>query len=73
MDFLNSSTVLNLSAIPVSVQYAKIAFSYFTLGMPTNHICAKCGNNFISGSSCIDICPVLTYQHTFSDGGKACL
>lgn len=70
---LNATTVLSLSSNPNTAQYDKASFSYFTIGMSTNNICAKCGNNFISNNVCVDICPLLTYQHTFADGGKACL
>ena len=70
---LNGTTILNLSSVPISTSYDQASFSYFTIGMPTSTICSECGNNFISDNICVDVCPVLTYQHTFPDKGKACL
>ena len=44
-----------------------------TIGVPTLTVCSNCGNNFISGGVCVDICPTGTYQHSYADGAKACL
>ena len=68
-----NGTILSLSTIPATTVYDSLSINYLTVGMQTNTICAKCGNNFISQNQCVDVCPILTYQFTFPDGGKACL
>ena len=68
-----NGTVLSMTAAPATALYEAITFSYLTIGLATAQICANCSNNYISEGSCLAVCPVDTYRHTYTDGGKACL